>query len=402
MGQPAFSVLLPTRNRLALLKEAIETVRRQNYSDWEIVIADNASTDDIAGFVDELKDPRLIFLRSEVSLSVTENWNRAIDAARGNHIVMLGDDDGLTPGYFVRCAELVDRLEDPDFIYHGAFHFHFPGVIRENPNGAIINATDLLAILRRLKEPTLMPVSDARETGRLALKFRARYGFNMQYFLFKRCFLEEMCTFGPIFQGPFPDFYAANLAMLIGNKIGLVPEPLTVIGISPKSYGNFHFNGREDEGIAFLNIQNYVDLATPKVSDVLLPGSHMNSCWLLSVARVSENLGNGPEIQVDIARYRRLQVNEALYRLTKAKGNGLALAKRLWPTLLLRERIYLVLWGIAFACARPMPNWFKRITVGLSKWHEAQYGRYLGRARRHTEFLGATTIEVFKRMHANK
>ena len=42
-----FSVLLPTRNRLEYLRYAVETVRRQDYADWEIIVSDNCSEDDI-------------------------------------------------------------------------------------------------------------------------------------------------------------------------------------------------------------------------------------------------------------------------------------------------------------------------------------------------------------------
>ena len=43
MNRPEFSVLLPTRNRVRLLAEAIETVRAQDFADWEIIVSDNAS-----------------------------------------------------------------------------------------------------------------------------------------------------------------------------------------------------------------------------------------------------------------------------------------------------------------------------------------------------------------------
>src|SRR5262249_35001366 len=75
------SVLIPTRERLEYLRYAVESVRRQTFSDWEIVIADNASSEDIGGYVDSLGEPRIVYRRSETPLPVTENWNVALDAA---------------------------------------------------------------------------------------------------------------------------------------------------------------------------------------------------------------------------------------------------------------------------------------------------------------------------------
>ena len=74
-----FSVLLPTRNRLELLKYAIETVRRQDYDNWEIIISDNYSEEDIAGYIQSLKEPRIKYYRTDSFVPVTDNWNNALE-----------------------------------------------------------------------------------------------------------------------------------------------------------------------------------------------------------------------------------------------------------------------------------------------------------------------------------
>src|SRR5262249_33692486 len=130
-----FSVLLPTRDRLDLAKEAIETVRRQSYSNWELIVADNCSRDNVGEHIASLRDRRIVCIRSDTPIPVTENWNRAMDASSGDHVVMLGDDDGLVPGYFERLLKAIDQLKNPDFIYHGAYHFAFPGVLPSMPEG---------------------------------------------------------------------------------------------------------------------------------------------------------------------------------------------------------------------------------------------------------------------------
>ncbi len=97
-----FSVLLPTRNRLDLLKYAVETVRRQDYDDWQIVISDNFSDDDIGGYVGSLQEPRIRYRRTQRLVPVTQSWNNALERYTGDYVVMLGNDDGLMKGYFSR------------------------------------------------------------------------------------------------------------------------------------------------------------------------------------------------------------------------------------------------------------------------------------------------------------
>ena len=66
-----FSVLLPTRNRKELLARAIETVRRQDYENWEIIISDNFSDEDISGYISSLSETRIKYFRTENFVTVT-------------------------------------------------------------------------------------------------------------------------------------------------------------------------------------------------------------------------------------------------------------------------------------------------------------------------------------------
>ena len=79
------SVLLPTHNRLEYLRYAVESVRRQDATDWEIVVSDDASEEDIAGFVDGLMDPRVRYVRTDRFVPVTDNWNNALRHSRGDY-----------------------------------------------------------------------------------------------------------------------------------------------------------------------------------------------------------------------------------------------------------------------------------------------------------------------------
>jgi glycosyltransferase involved in cell wall biosynthesis len=173
MSRPEFSVLLPTRNRVSLLAEAIGSVRAQNFEDWEIIVSDNASIEDVRGLIERIGDPRIVYLRSEKALPVTDNWNRAVDAARGRWVVMLGDDDGLVPGYFQAMRAVCAKLNDPDFIYHGAYHFLAPDVLPGQAQGRLSDVTRMHSLLLRHNEPSLLPRGQCEAAARAALDMRA-------------------------------------------------------------------------------------------------------------------------------------------------------------------------------------------------------------------------------------
>jgi len=114
---PRYSILLPTRNGASLLEGCLGSILSQPYQDFELVVSDNASDDATPQILARhAGDPRIVLLRQEESLGVTENWNRALAASTGERIGLIGDDDVLLPGYFERADALIQRHGDPDVL----------------------------------------------------------------------------------------------------------------------------------------------------------------------------------------------------------------------------------------------------------------------------------------------
>lgn len=368
MNKPEFSVLLPTKDRVSLLVEAIESVRTQSFEDWEIIISDNASTEDVKGLIDNIGDPRIVYLRSETTLPVTDNWNRAIDAACGRWVVMLGDDDGLVPGYFQTMRDVCAKLNDPDFIYHGAYHFLAPDVLPGQAKGRLSDVTRMHSLLLGVNEPSLLPRIQCEAAARAALDMRATYGFNMQYFLFRHDFLEKMRQFGSVFRGPYPDFYAANLALLLADRVGVAPAPMTVIGITRKSYGYFHFNNNEAAGVDFLANQDFARQVSSELRPHLLPGSFMNTLWLVSVALVKESLPNISNLKLGIKRYRLLQILDSGLNHGAEGSSAARERKALLPLLSFSERtLLLTLRMITWPLTMMPPRWLAAFGIRLKR-----------------------------------
>lgn len=381
MSAPEFSVLLPTRNRAELLTQAIATVQAQDEASWEIVVSDNASVDDVRGLVESLDDPRIRYLRTDVPLPVTANWNRAADAATGRWVVMLGDDDGLPAGYMRTMREACAALADPDLIYHGAYHFMAPGVLPGQTQGTVSDVTQCYSMLHGRDAPAIIPLEEARAAARAALDMRALSAFNMQYFLFRRDFLERLRADGPVFRGPFPDFYTANFALLRAARVGVVPRPMTVIGITPKSYGFFYHNDAEAEGTDMLGNQHFRDEVAPELRKRLLPGSYLNTQWLVSVALVRDALPDDSSLRLGVSRYRRLQIVDTVLRhYTTGRPVGTALGQ-MWPLLSRSERALAMLLRLALLPWGVLPKVLRPALAYLVASRFGQYG-WLARPRK--------------------
>lgn len=111
MTNPRVSVLLPTYNRAAYLRQAIESALNQTFRDIEVVIVDDGSTDDTAQIVQRINDPRVRYIY-QANRGVAAALNTAWRASRGDYLARLDSDDIWLPNLL---AEFVTTLDaDPD------------------------------------------------------------------------------------------------------------------------------------------------------------------------------------------------------------------------------------------------------------------------------------------------
>jgi glycosyltransferase involved in cell wall biosynthesis len=91
------SVVIPTYNRRALLLPAVDSVRAQTFGDWELIVADDGSTDGSADAVEALGDPRVRLLRLPHTGNVAAVRNAGVAASRGEWLAFLDSDDAWLP-----------------------------------------------------------------------------------------------------------------------------------------------------------------------------------------------------------------------------------------------------------------------------------------------------------------
>lgn len=113
---PRFSIGLPVHNGAATLMRAIDSLRAQTVEDLEIVVSDNASTDDTPDIGREAarQDPRVRYSRTERLLSVGESFQRALDLTSGRWFHWACHDDWLEPGFLATCAAVGEQ--DPGIV----------------------------------------------------------------------------------------------------------------------------------------------------------------------------------------------------------------------------------------------------------------------------------------------
>jgi hypothetical protein len=107
------SVALPVLNDAQWLGGAIESVLTQTYQNWELVISDNASSDDLAGIVASYDDARIRYHRWSRRVNASENHNRALALCRYEWVQVLSADDRLNSCCLERVAAGVEQTTPP-------------------------------------------------------------------------------------------------------------------------------------------------------------------------------------------------------------------------------------------------------------------------------------------------
>ena len=109
-NRPRLSIGLPVFNGEKYLKEAINSILGQTYSDFEFVISDNASTDRTQQICQEYaaKDLRIRYYRNEKNVGAPKNFNRVFELSSGEYFKWAAYDDVYAPEFLQKCVNVLD------------------------------------------------------------------------------------------------------------------------------------------------------------------------------------------------------------------------------------------------------------------------------------------------------
>lgn len=114
-----FSVTVPAF-KAQYLSECIDSILAQTYKNFEVIIVNDASPQDLDSIVSQYDDPRVHYYKNKVgfgALHVVGNWNKCLEYAKGDYVICMGDDDKLKPCCLEEYAKLINKY--PNFnVYH--------------------------------------------------------------------------------------------------------------------------------------------------------------------------------------------------------------------------------------------------------------------------------------------
>ncbi|GHV33837.1 hypothetical protein FACS1894187_03200 [Synergistales bacterium] len=238
MSLPFFTVVIPTRNRHETLPYALATCLKQvDFDDFEVLISDNSDMDNNLSYeaIKEHIGDRVRYVRPPEVLGVCEHWEWILDSVRGEWVIYIGDDDGLTRDALYEYYECI-KATGAEAVTSNLMSYQWPGfefppkIVEKNNTGTFWRTVP--------KDGERYHVMNSEEVLKKVLDYEALVV--MLPFVYRATVKTELIMsikkkYGGYFDGVPQDLYASLLTAGVLKEYVLVDKALSIIGSSIKS-----------------------------------------------------------------------------------------------------------------------------------------------------------------------
>jgi hypothetical protein len=208
---PRVSIIVPTRNYANFIGQTIASALNQSFSDFELLVFDNVSTDNTREVVAQFRDPRIHYDCNDRDLGLYPSVARAFGIARGEYLVIVGADDILEKDFLARSIERLDSEPHLSMVHGSAVWIDEQG----KPFGKLTSGW-------RRTTP-----------GEAAITDMFRYGFCLTTMVVRASLTHPMMPFDPSWEDLADAWFFMNLCFL--GDIGYIEEPLVRYRVHQRS-----------------------------------------------------------------------------------------------------------------------------------------------------------------------
>ena len=186
---PKVSIYIPTKNRLELLQAAINSVLEQTYTNWELIVVNDASTDSTQTYLTDLisKNPKIKAIHNTVSQGACVCRNAAIFSAEGEFVTGLDDDDEFTPDRLQVFLDNWDEANEDvvalctykDYMIRGQLY-------KEKKLIPHLISADMILYKNMIGNQIFVKTSVLRDLGGFDVDFRMWQDYNTWYKLLRK------------------------------------------------------------------------------------------------------------------------------------------------------------------------------------------------------------------------
>ncbi|MCB1501159.1 MAG: glycosyltransferase family 2 protein [Bauldia sp.] len=200
---PALSLAMPVRNGERFIEAAVGSLLAQSFTDYELLIVDNASTDATQQICERLtrSDPRIRYFRNKADIGAGANFNRGVELASGVLFKWCAHDDLISPDYLARCIAALAARPSAVTAYGRLLGIDESGALTgyiEDPLPAVEN----IAAARRFDMVTRRQGLDAAIFGLHRRSALLATSLHLPYYGSDCALLSELALLGPFVHVP--------------------------------------------------------------------------------------------------------------------------------------------------------------------------------------------------------
>jgi glycosyltransferase involved in cell wall biosynthesis len=154
---PKVSIGMPIYNGAGLMRAAIEALLAQTFTDFELILSDNGSTDETSAICAEYvqRDARVRYVRQATTLPVIENFGFVLGAARGQYFMWQACDDLWRPVWLERAVAVLDEEPEAALVFSN-FDLHDHATGQQSPAACVIASCGTMRnrVITRILNPT--------------------------------------------------------------------------------------------------------------------------------------------------------------------------------------------------------------------------------------------------------
>jgi len=292
-----FTVVIPTRERADTLYHTLRTCVFQDYENLTILVSDNCSTDNTEEVVKSFNDHRIHYIKTPGRLSMSANWDFALDHVDGDFVNFIGDDDGLIPGSLpivnhILSESNVDAVTSKDM----AIYF-WPGYIEEEIQGNFYLSL----------KPTYRVMDTQKYFGKSFEQINCVHLPQLYHGYVRTGIVKDLkAKHGNFFNGPAPDIYSSIVLGKVLKQHVFSDYPLTIHGLSHHSIGSSNtFKHLDSNPAEKFWVENHI-----AVNEKLEKSSSITIIYADAFMHAKKFLSDVPEIKLENVLKRTL--NESL------------------------------------------------------------------------------------------
>ncbi len=217
--QPRASFGLPVYNGGKFLHETLDSILNQSCGDFELIICDNASTDDTAEICQAYagRDDRIRYYRNERNMGAAWNYNRVFELSRARYFKWTAADDPIDRRFLGSCADMLDSRPDAVLCYPLTTVIDLEGEpMLLDADDLELDIDDIVARFTRCMDP--MSLSHNPVFGLMRRGALARTQLIGSYLSSDRCLMAELSLLGKFSQFPEPLIFRRKHSGNIGTR----------------------------------------------------------------------------------------------------------------------------------------------------------------------------------------